>query len=133
MAKTFLMVSIILLASCSSDKRKLLQGSWHVDSVYSFYNGFGYMRKDLDEEPLQHYQADGRLRMTRGTEFRFFLYEMPTSDSLIQRSLEKRRMGKFLIVKLDQDQLVLRKEMPFVFPGNNQSRYELRYFSRVKE
>jgi len=127
------LVFVILLACCAPDKRELLQGSWKIDSVYSFYNGFGFTRTDTEEEPLQHYQPDGRLRMTREAEFRFFLYEMPTSDSLVHRSLDKKMLSKYQVVKLDHERMVLRKEMQPVFPGKGQVRYELKYFSRIKE
>jgi hypothetical protein len=71
--------------------------------------------------------------MTRGTEFRFFFYEMPASDSLSHRSLDKKLLSKYQVVRLDAEHMVLRKEMQPVFPGKGQVRYELRYFSRIKE
>lgn len=128
-----LLVFVTLLAGCAPDKRELLQGSWKIDSVYSYYNGFGFTRSNTEEEPLQHYQPDGRLRMTREAEFRFFFYEMPASDTLVHRSLDKKMLSKYQIVKLDHEHMVLRKEMEPVFPGKGQVRYELRYFSRIKE
>jgi len=127
------LVFAIVLAGCAPDKRELLQGSWKIDSVHSYYNGFGYTRTDTEEEPLQHYQPDGRLRMTREAEFRFFIYEMPTSDSLVHRSLDKKMLSKYQIVQLDPERMVLKKELQPVFPGKGQVRYELRYFSRIKE
>jgi hypothetical protein len=113
--------------------KALLEGSWKVDSAVSYDNGYSFTYRDLDEEPLQHYQPDGRLRMTRDTEFRFFYYDVPAADSLVHRTLENKLIGKFQIVRLDQTQLVLRKEKAPIFSGKNQKRYELRYFSRIKE
>jgi hypothetical protein len=71
--------------------------------------------------------------MTRGNEFRFFLYELHTQDTLVHRRLDAKIFEKFLILKLDEDQLVLKKDLSPLFKGNNQERYEIRYFSSVEK
>jgi len=113
--------------------RAMLEGSWKEDSIYSYDNGFGFTRRDMEEEPLQHYQPDGRLRMTKEAEFRFFYYDIPAPDSLIHRTLDNKILGRFKIESLDNGHFVLRKEKKPLFTGKNQVRYELRYFSRIKE
>jgi hypothetical protein len=133
-AKLFLaMVSIILIHCSKPDRNLLLQGTWKTDSAYSFYNGFGQMKRDFEEEPLHHYLPDSRLKMTRENEFRFFLYAMPTSDSLVHLNSEKKAFEKFLILALDKHHLTLKKEMAPIFKGPNQERYEILFFSKVKE
>jgi len=124
---------IILLVRCvPADKSSVIQGTWKMDSLYTYYNGFGLTKYDFEEQPLRHYQANGKLMMTRGEESRLFSYKVQNNDSLIHFNLNEKILDQFLIISLDQDQLILKKNVLPVFPGNNQERYEVRYFSKVK-
>ena len=122
---------LAILTDCNPGNHTLLQGTWKIDSVYSYYNGFGFTRHEVEEEPLLHYKPEGNLTMTRGNETRSFFYEIPNGDTLIHRKSDKGILEKFIIVKLDKDRLILKREMRPVFGGINQERMELRYFSRV--
>jgi hypothetical protein len=129
-----LLALAILLQQCAqTDKNALLQGAWRTDSVYTYYNGFGFTKRDLEEEPLRHYQADGKLMMTRDKEFRFFSYRIQNNDSLIHLNPKVKTVEKFLIIDLDHNRMILRKELRPLFQGPSQQRYEIRYLSRVKE
>jgi len=89
------------------------------------------MKFDYDEEPLHQYQS-GVLRMIRGKETRSFSYEISFHDTLIHRNTKRKTFEKFIILKLDEDHLVLKREMKPIFKGENQERYEIKYFSKVK-
>ena len=135
----FIGLTILLLQCDQGDNRHkgeniaVLQGSWKSDSIYTFYNGFGFTRHDVEDEPLIHYQSDGTLKMTKGKESRAFSYRVQDNDSLLHSNRNEQILEKFLIVKLDQDKLVLKKGMRPIFRGKNQERYEIWYFSKVKE
>jgi len=130
-AKLVLIVITFLLFQCSSRKKsELLVGDWQVDSISTYYNGFTFMRKDVADQPLLGYQPDGKLMMTMSNESRLFTYELSTQDTLIHRNTEERILDKFIVLKLDDHQLILRKETPPLFKGNNQVRYEIRYLSK---
>jgi hypothetical protein len=119
-----------LLTQCHTRNITDLHGTWRVDSVYSFYNGFDMTNPG--EEPLYHFQPDGRLRMTQDTEFRYFMYNIQ-GDSLTYTTLEDKRVDGLLIVTLNDRHLVLKKEKPLLFKGsNNQQRFEIKYFSKVE-
>jgi hypothetical protein len=118
-----------LLAQCHTKNAKDLHGTWKVDSIYSFYNGFDMTSPG--QEPLYHFQPDGRLRMTQDKEFRYFIYKVQ-GDSLSYTTLEDKRVDGLLIVTLDDQHLVLKKEKPLLFKGTNQQRFEIKYLSRVK-
>ncbi len=122
---------LTILTQCNPGNHSLLQGSWKTDSVYSYYNGFGFTRHEVEEEPLLHYKPDGNLTMTRGKETRSFFYEMPSGDTLIHRRPDKEILEKYVILKVDKDHLILKREMRPVFKGMNQERSEVRYYSRV--
>lgn len=122
------------LLSCSGDnQQRTLEGTWHMDSIYSYYNGFTFTRKDIHDEPLQRYQPDGSLIMTLKKESRSFYFSIPVQDSLIHLTSDRSVLEKFAIVKLDNDMLALKKSLNPVFKGPHQERYEVRYFSKVRE
>jgi len=132
-AKLVLVVIIFLLVQCSSRKKsESLVGKWKVDSIYTYYNGFTFMRKDVADQPLLGYQPDGELTMTMGNESRIFTYELLAKDTLVHRNADDKTLDKFIILKLDAHHLALRKETPPLFKGNNQVRYEVRYLSKQK-
>lgn len=120
------------LMSCSGNNQRTLEGTWHMDSIYTYYNGFTFTRKDIHDEPLQRYQPDGSLIMTLKEESRTFYFSMPAQDSLIHLASDKSVLEKFAIVKLDTDLLALKKSLNPVFKGPPQERYEVRYFSKLK-
>ena len=118
---------------CSNRESKYsLEGTWRMDSVYSYYNGFAFTRKDIYDEPLQRYEPGGSLIMTLGKESRTFYFSMPVQDSVVHLAPDKSVLDKFAIVKLDNDILALKKSLNPVFNGPQQERYEVRYFSKVK-
>lgn len=125
-----IIIAMLLLAACRPNPADL-QGTWKIDSITTFYNGFTMTTVAAGDEPIQHYEPEGRLRMTKGTEFRYFLYELH-SDTLIHLTTEHKRIETFTIVKLDQSRLVLQMEKKPLFKEKNQRRYETRFFSRVE-
>ncbi|MEO7992515.1 MAG: hypothetical protein ABI663_23390 [Chryseolinea sp.] len=130
---TLILASLaFLILQCSSDVKTSILGSWKVDSVYTYYNGFSFTRKDIEEEPLLDYLQDGKLKMTKGEESRLFLFEIPNQDSLLHRNSDHSMLEKFFILKLSENQLIVRKEMNPVFRGNNQERYEIKYLSKYR-
>jgi len=119
-----------LLTQCHTRNITDLHGTWKVDSVYNFYNGFDMTNPG--EEPLYHFQPDGRLRMTQDTEFRYFIYNI-LGDSLTYSTVDEKRVDGSLILTLNDQHLVLKKQKPLVFKGaNNQERFEIKYLSKVK-
>jgi hypothetical protein len=125
---TFLGLSILCM-QCETKRISQLHGTWKLDSVYSFYNGFDMTSPG--QEPLYHFQPDGRLRMSQDNEYRYFTYEIQ-NDSLLYQTLENKRIDGLLIVDLDDDQLILKKLKRPLFNSHNQERYEIKYFSKIK-
>lgn len=127
-AGTPLVVLSLFLTQCRTKDVSSLQGTWKVDSVYTFYNGFDMT--SAGQEPLYHFQPDGRLRMTKDKEYRYFFYKVQ-NDSLIYTTLDDRRVDGLLILDVNDRQLILKKAKSVLFKGSNQERYEIKYFSRV--
>ena len=58
------LILVILVTGCKQaiDPVELI-GTWKKDSVYRYYNGYGYTTSDFDEEPLHEYLPDQVLKM----------------------------------------------------------------------
>jgi hypothetical protein len=125
---TLIILLLLLTAQCRTQDAHRLEGTWQVDSVYSFYNGFDMTSPG--QEPLYHFQPDGRLRMTTEKEFRYFFYKVQ-GDSLTYTTLDDRRVDGLLILDVNDQHLVLKKAKSVLFKGNNQERYEIKYLSKV--
>ncbi len=134
--KFHLFVIIVIALSAVSCRKNFsaeqLTGSWQTDSVYTYDNGYGLTYRDLHEEPLQHYEQDGKVKMTMGNEFRWFNYELIQPDSLIIFNQNNKPVNKYLLLKLDEQQLVVKKQNALIFSGPGQERYEIRYLSKIQ-
>jgi hypothetical protein len=130
MKNKLLVVMIAVMCSHCQWEKSDLHGTWKLDSVYTYYNGFDMTSPG--KEPLYHFQDDGRLRMTQGTEFRFFIYEVE-NDSLSYHTLDDQLIDAFEILDIDDNKLILKKEKKVLFTEKNQERFEIKYFSRVSE
>jgi hypothetical protein len=69
--------------------------------------------------------------MTKNTEYRYFQFAL-LNDTLRYENPALHVSEKYFVMKADGQQLVLRKEKKVLFKGKDQERYEIRYFSRVK-
>jgi hypothetical protein len=130
MKNRLLVVMIAVMYSQCHWEKSDLHGTWKLDSVYTYYNGFDMT--SAGKEPLYHFQDDGRLRMTQGTEFRFFIYDVG-NDSLRYRTLDDQLIDAFAILDVDDRRLVLKKDKKVLFTEEGQQRFEIKYFSRVVE
>jgi hypothetical protein len=126
------LILVILVSGCKQaiDPVKLI-GTWKKDSVYRYYNGYGYTTSDFDEEPLHEYLSDQVLKMKLKNEERFFAYEI-FGDSLFHLNNKTKRTDRFYVLKLNDEELVLRKGLMPVFPGKNQEHFEVQYLSRIQ-
>lgn len=129
-------VCVFLLAglgySCQRNpSAQKLVGTWQVDSVYSFYNGFSFWdREDSGDWARYVYTEDGRMEEWKFDNPRHYRYEL-ASDTIYWQSDAQQGRGWFQIVALTDEQLVLRKEKPSVFGEKKEERFEVRYFSRL--
>ncbi|MDP4712424.1 MAG: lipocalin family protein [Saprospiraceae bacterium] len=129
----FPFVLILLMASnaCQqSYRQEQLYGTWQVDSVYAFYNGFGYWQYEDGYDWANYvYLPDGRLEEVKYDNPRYFRYQL-SGDTLFWESLEEAQGGVFKVLSLQRDNMVLRKDKPSMFGNPNEERYEIRFFSR---
>lgn len=124
-------LSILALSCTSSVDQKKLQGAWRMDSLYDFYNGFSFMNRNPQPAEVHVYKGEHTmLRRGMGHERKYY-YTIKSNQIIVSDSLGASGVGIHLVLKLDSTQLVLKKENRPFFPGKNQVKYEIRYFTRI--
>lgn len=123
---------ILLAWGCGKDRREMIVGKWKVDSIYTYYNGYGTMDGDSLDLEQYSYEENGDMKVSWLGSTKQMMYTLKGRDSLLyfENGLEASR---YVIVGLNSKQLVLKKTKQPLFNGNGQERYEVRYFSRVEK
>jgi len=123
--------SILLLltaVSCQKNYSENILGQWQVDSVATFYNGFTYESSAQHwEETYQYDSVRVAIRRPDGSQSLMYRIDQDTLYYLDQQQLP---VSQFTIVRLTDEQLILLKEQPPLWEGPEQTRYEIRYFSK---
>ena len=129
----FACVVVLALMSCSqSPPIQNLYGRWQVDSAYTYYNGFSNMHLDRSLWAEYEYESDGKMKEHKEGSFLTYKFELE-GDSLIHRKLNGDRFQVYEILQLETSKMVLKKPRPTIFGGRNQERYEVRFFSKMKD
>lgn len=124
-------VLISVLTQCVSKEKQIL-GTWKTDSISNFVNGFTHVNNSQDEHWSHfEYTKDGAVFERRKQEFRKYNYKILKSDSLVYLDSAGTFLNGYKILKLDNDQLVLKKLQKPYLPGKNQELYEIRFFSKI--
>lgn len=119
------------LAGCKSRERAL-EGVWRTDSISNFVNGFSFTNNTFDEHwSTFEYGANGVMTERKKEKFKSYRYQLPTSDSLVYTDSTGQRLSGFQIVKLTNEQLILKKAQKPYLPGKNQELYEVRFFTKI--
>jgi len=125
-------ILLFFLTACSSAPEDRITGVWRVDSTYNYYNGFDYTERDEGIDWADcWYAADGAVKEIRFATYREYRYHI-RGDRLVWESMADGREVNFEVLHLGPNRLVLKRVKPPMFPGDNQERYEVRYFSRTE-
>ena len=120
----------IICISCNPTADVQIIGNWRMDSIYDNYNGFSFTNTNPYPKEVYEYRKNNtvlRKGMGEQLEYRYVLNDSILSfiDTLSNTGSE------FIILHLDEKQMALKKNRKFLFPGKNQVRYEVRYFTRI--
>lgn len=119
------------LAGCKSRERAL-EGVWRTDSIRNFVNGFSFTNNTFDEHwSTFEYGANGVMTERKKEKFKTYRYEFPTADSLVYTDSTGHRLSGFQVVKLTDEQLILKKAQKPYLSGKNQELYEVRFFTKI--
>jgi hypothetical protein len=132
---TGMYVSVMLMLGCENpDREHLVLGTWQVDSIYTFYNGFDFTSYEVDEEPVLEFKAEGISIFSLGAEQRSFRYAIHLPDTLKLMTADSSRvLHEYKINQLTPHSMILRQEKRTLFKEKNQDRYEIRYLSRAAD
>ncbi|MEM9142650.1 MAG: hypothetical protein AAGA86_06655 [Bacteroidota bacterium] len=124
---------IVFLYSCGNRvKSKIhLEGTWKIDSTYTYYNGFEQLQqRDIGEWPVYLFE-NGIAREIKSGTYRSFFYDVQ-EDTLVMTPAQGGEPIHFTILHLRKEILTLKKIKTPIFKGSGQNRYEIRYFSRTE-
>lgn len=132
MKKAFTAILLISLLTQCTSKEKQIQGTWKTDSIANFVNGFSHTNNSQDEHWSNfEYNDKNEVFERRKAEFRQYNYRLVSSDSLVYLDSAGSFLNGYKILKLTEDQLILKKDQKPYLPGKNQKLYEIRFFSRI--
>ncbi|MBX3255520.1 MAG: hypothetical protein KF862_15370 [Chitinophagaceae bacterium] len=122
----------LTLQQCKrADVRSAITGTtWQTDSIYDYYNGFGYMNRTPYPKEIFRYRKDS-IATHEGMDRELLFYYSTTDTSIVLRDMQGNLVSDFKILQLTDKNMVLKKNRDFIFPGKNQERYEIRYFSKL--
>ena len=122
---------VFVCFSCkSSINEATLHGAWRNDSLFDFYNGFTFMDRSPQQAEVHVYKGEHTmLRRGMGHEKKYY-YALKDNQILISDSVGKPGTSH-LILKLDSNQLILKREKKPIFGVEKQVRYEVRFFTRI--
>ncbi len=125
---------IILLNICCQQNtpEKLILGAWKVDSTYNFYNGFEYRQTDDGRDWATYlYESNGTVKEIKYGTYRPYAYYFKKEALIWIPKYEKQTEIPFQILALTKKRMVLKRYKDPIFAGDQQTRYEIRYFSRT--
>ena len=116
--------------SCNQSADIQIIGNWRMDSIYDNYNGFSFTNRNPYPKEVYEYRKNNtvlRKGMGEQLEYRYVL-----KDSILTLTDTIGNAGsEFIILHVDKNRMTLKKNRKFLFPGKNQVRYEIRYFTRI--
>ena len=128
--KVLIGILCILCVSCNPSNDVQIIGNWRMDSIYDNYNGFSFTNTNPFPKEVYEYRKNNtvlRQGMGEQLEYKYWL-----ADSILTLSDATGNQGsEFIILHLDKNRMALKKNRKFLFPGKNQLRYEVRYFTRM--
>ncbi|MCF0069155.1 hypothetical protein LZD49_01645 [Dyadobacter sp. CY261] len=124
-------LALTTLTRCNTREREL-QGVWRTDSISNFVNGFSFTNNTFDEHwSTFEYGADGVMTERKKERFKTYRYQLPGADSLVYTDSTGHKLSGFQILKLSDDQLILKKAQKPYLSGKNQELYEVRFFTKI--
>jgi hypothetical protein len=128
--KNLILALCVAWSSCSPKADVQIIGNWRMDSIYDNYNGFSFTNTNPYPKEVYEYRKNNtvlRKGMGEQLEYRYLV-----NDSILSLTDSAGKAGsEFIILHLDKDRMALKKNRKVLFPGKNQVRYEVRYFTRI--
>lgn len=128
--KVLTLVVYMTWVSCNPKADVQIIGNWRMDSIYDNYNGFSFTNTNPYPKEVYEYRENNtvlRKGMGEQMEYRYNLAD----STLTLIDATGNQSSEFVILHLDENRMALKKNRKFLFPGKNQVRYEIRYFTKL--
>jgi hypothetical protein len=116
--------------SCQAPKQEYLVGKWKLDSVHYHYNNFNHSSTGWYQEEIYEYLPTDEL-IVRAVDAYIKIPISINGREIHHLDGQGKPEETYRIIKLEKSNLVLQVENTPLFSGKNQTRYEIRYFSKV--
>ncbi len=125
-----LTLCVAMLSACQRTPEQQLEGKWKLDSAYYHYNQFGFSSGGWHQEEVYEFLPSGETRTIAQNAVLSNDYKVD-GNQVNYFDAEGVLINTYEILAVDRDHLVLRAEKQPLFEGNNQNRFEVRYFSKL--
>lgn len=124
------MVLLWMTVACNQTNTERLVGKWRLDSVQYHYNNFSHSSNGWYQEETYEYLPTDEL-IVRAVDAYIKIPISINGREIHHLDGQGKPEETYRIIKLEKSNLVLRVENTPLFSGKNQTRYEIRYFSKV--
>lgn len=125
------LVFVLVMWGCRKNHQEMIVGKWKIDSIYTYYNGYGMMEADSLDLEQYSYKENGDVNVSWLGSTKQMKYTLKGRDSLFYFE-NGSEASRYLIIGLTGQQLILKKTKKPLFNSSGQERYEVRYFSRIE-
>ncbi|WP_209332453.1 hypothetical protein [Lunatimonas salinarum] len=130
MGKRFICLLLLWMTfACDHTNTEHLIGKWRLDSVQYHYNNFSHSSSGWYQEETYEYLPTDELIVSAVNAYMKIPYKI-TKGEIHHLNQLGQTEEIYSILKLSKEMLVLKVENTPLFEGKQQSRYEIRYFSR---
>ncbi|MBI0397149.1 hypothetical protein [Cyclobacterium marinum] len=121
---------LTLLMSCSSNTKQKIIGEWKLDSAYYHYNQFNFSSDGWHQDERYTYLPTGEA-ITSAVNSSIRNKYTIDEKHLNYYDEKGNLVSIYEILSINDENMVLRAEKKPLFKGENQNRFEVRYFSKV--
>ena len=125
----FVFVLALLMSFSSNTKQKII-GEWKLDSAYYHYNQFNFSSDGWHQDERYTYLPTGEA-ITSAVNSSIRNKYTIDEKHLNYYDEKGNLVSIYEILSINDENMVLRAEKKPLFKGENQNRFEVRYFSKV--
>ena len=131
MSKTGITFCFILgfFFSCGTSSEQKIIGEWRLDSAYYHYNQFNFSSQGWHQEEMYTYLPTGEAITSAVNSSISNKYSIK-ENHLNYYDENGDLVSVYEIISIDAENMVLRTDKKPIFKGENQNRFEIRYFSK---
>ena len=116
--------------SCGTSTEQKIIGEWRLDSAYYHYNQFNFSSQGWHQEELYTYLPTGET-ITSAVNSSISNKYSVKDNHLNYYDENGDLVNVYQIISIDKENMVLRTDKKPIFKGENQNRFEIRYFSKM--